>query len=345
LIQIDESEEVKLFAETRAIEITHIGAAVPSTVKQIIDFDFHSKEALARAIKSTGVKEVRYSTADQTASDLCLAPAKKILEVSKLTPQAIVFVSSTPDYLSTATSPILQTKLGLAKSTICFDINYGCSGFIYGLFQAALILASVRDVETVLVLVGETPTKNIDLRDPSTALIFGDSGTATLVRRSERAQTTKFFLQANGDGFDAILKRTGGYRSQSGESCLHMDGAAVMNFIVSEYQPTIADFFSRANLKIDDINKFYFHQANKLILEYISKKLKVPSERVPTSYDIYGNTGGGSLPLTIAMDILKDPSLNTESKPSLLSGFGAGLSWGHALLDLRGCVSVGVMEL
>jgi 3-oxoacyl-[acyl-carrier-protein] synthase-3 len=303
---------------------------------------FPDKEKLARAIKSTGVEEVRYASPEQTAGDLCLEAARAVLSGARANPGAVVFVSSTPDYLSTATSPILQSKLGLSTSTLCFDINYGCSGYIYGLLQAAMILNSVSQMDEVLVLTGETASKTIDPADSSTALIFGDSGAACLVRKGRSGKKTPFFIQTDGSGYEVILKASGGYRNPQGQSHLFMDGTKVLNFVTGAYQPSLEEFFERAGIEKSQIARFYFHQANKLILDYIAAKSKLDREKVPASYREYGNTGGGSVPLTMAMDLAGNP--HPPGALSLISGFGVGLSWGHTLACLNGCISYGILE-
>ncbi|RKQ72207.1 3-oxoacyl-[acyl-carrier-protein] synthase-3 [Litorimonas taeanensis] len=309
------------------------------------------KEA-AKVVKATGIKERRFVSEGVCASDLCAQAAEHLLDdmgIDRDSIDVLIFLSQTPDYLGVpATSCALQARLGLSTETAAFDMVLGCSGFIYALSTAyAYVEAGAK---RVLLLVGETMSDFTSLEDRTTALLFGDGGAAIMVEGKDTASTSYFSLRTDGKGTDAIKIPSGGYRSPSNaenvqlqtfedgsrRTGLHvtMDGMKVFDFTMKEVVQNIQSVLSFAEVDIDDVDTFFMHQANKFMLNMFAKKLKIAKEKMPISIHKFGNTSTVSIPLTITDHIQEG-----GHKPlnSILCGYGSGLSWGTAYLDMSSC--------
>jgi 3-oxoacyl-[acyl-carrier-protein] synthase III len=338
------------------IGIAGISAAVPPKIIDNLEpKDNFSPEETKRFVESTGIRFRRHTETGTCSSDLCFAAAEKLIEemdIDRLDIQALIFVSHTPDYRRPATSIILQDRLGL-KNAFALDINLGCSGFIYGLYTAFSFINSSQ-VNNILLLNGETLSKSYSLRDKSSGLLFGDAGAATLIKRDSNFGKSWFSLFSDGSRHHLIKAQAGGYRKQSSietvEERLYpdgsirseeqgiMDGAGIFTFILSDVYRDINGLLDFAKFDVDQIDYFVLHQANHFALEHLRKKLKIPADKVPISLNQFGNTSGPSIPLTVTSclnNIIKE-----QSKKIMFSGFGVGLSWGSAIMEV-GPVYVG----
>lgn len=294
---------------------------------------------------TTGVYERRIAPSSVCTSDLCEEAANKLisdLNVDKNDIGILVFISQTPDYQIPVTSTILQHKLNLSQSCICFDVPLGCSGYVYGL-QIISSLISNGSIKKGLLLVGDTVSKQINPKDQSTEPLFGDAGTATLLEYNTVASPIYFNLGSDGSGFKTIIIPDGGYRNRITESSLesyiidglerrkcdlHLEGIDVFNFGVSKVPKIINEFTNHFDIDLDNIDYFVFHQANKFMNDKIYKKLKINNDKVLTSLHKFGNTSSATIPLTIIHNldnIKKDTNL-------LFCGFGVGLSWGSCYI-------------
>lgn len=297
-------------------------------------------------ISTTGVEETRVSNVSTCASDLCLVSANKLLNDMKIDRNDVdilIFVSQTPDYKLPVTSTILQHKLGLPQSCICFDIPLGCSGYVYGLYTIASLVSSGK-LNKGLLLVGDTISKEVGINDQSTKPLFGDAGTATVLEYDESAADMLFGLGSDGEGYEAIMIPDGGSRNKFNNNSLDvesingnersrcdiaLEGMDVFSFGVNKVPKIVNEFFNHNLLDISDIDYFIFHQANKMMNDRIYKKLSIPQDRVLHSIQKYGNTSSATIPLTINYT----NKLKASNK-LFLCGFGVGLSWGSTLLTL-----------
>ncbi len=344
------------------IEIAGIAGAVP---KQIIDnlnySDFFSRKESQSVVKVTGIAQRRFADGNTCASDLCLAAAEKLIttmEIDRRQIDALIFTCLTPDYRSPATGVILQHRLGLPTSTMAFDLPMGCSGYVYGL-SIAFNLCRLPHVGQVLLLNGETKSKTYPKTDKATSLLFGDGGTATLIRKTARENPTYLSLYSDGSRWPAIQMPGGGYRNPTSLTTLKMkkrqdgsirsdehgamDGAEVFNFAITDVPHDIKTSIERARTTVALLDFFIFHQPNKFITDHITKKLKIPSDKVIYSMHKFGNTASVSIPLTIVSE------LNTQLKGTtpkvLMSGFGVGLSWGTFVTELADCNVCDLIEI
>lgn len=334
------------------IGIAAIAACVPSKVEYNKDLGyFMSEEEIQKAIQNIGIEERRVAEKDVCASDLCFRAAEKLMEdnnIDKSTIDALIFVSQTSDYHQPATAPILQYRLGLSKGTLSFDINLACSGYVYGL-STAYAYACQPGINRVLLLVGETMSKIVSRRDKVNTPLFGDAGTATLVEKGEYGKSV-FSLHSDGSGSEVMMIPDGGFRNPTTADSLaeetdsngdvrtrlqfRMDGMAVFNFGMSEEPRDVKNLLAEAGLELSQLDLLIYHQANKFMTDFFTKWLKFDKSKTPYSIRKFGNTSSASIPLTVVTEVKEK---YPERKNVIFSGFGAGLSWGSVLLDLRQC--------
>lgn len=340
------------------VGIRAMSACVPQKVFSNKDLGYLIPEGeIEKTIKSIGVVERRVADDDVCASDLCYKAALRLLEDNDISPDSIdvlLFMSQTADYRIPATAPLLQHRLGLPFDTACIDLSLGCSGYVFAL-STAFAYASMEGVNRVLLLDGETFSKIVNKRDKVDWPLYGDGATATLVEKGDFAPST-FILKSDGSGKDAVIIRDGMRNKVTPDSCVErveedgnvrtglevfMDGMAVFNFAMKRVPKGIKEIVEVTGTTMDQIDWLVFHQANKFMTDFFIKKLKFPSEKVPYCIQKYGNTSSTSVPLTIVSELYD--KLKGDDRV-VISGFGAGLSWGTAMLQMRDCKISPVIE-
>jgi 3-oxoacyl-[acyl-carrier-protein] synthase-3 len=333
-----------------AVKNTAIRAIYTSVPKQKVftkDYEWVTIAERDLFAKTTGIIERRVASSTTTCSDLCFQAADELLNDLNCRDQIdlILFVSQSPDYFLPATAVILQDKLGLSKSTLAFDINLGCSGYVYGLSVVGQFLQN-GNFRKALLLCGDKSTISTNYKDKSSFPLFGDAGSATLLEFDKSADEWFAHLASDGSGKDSIIIEHGHSRHPYGsvsdeyieyepgvirtKKHLALNGMDVFNFALKEVAPSIKLMLENFDINIDDIDYFVLHQANKLINESVRKKLKVAPEKVPYSIQNFGNTSSASIPLTICT-CLKE-KIESEQLTLLLAGFGVGFSWGSVVL-------------
>lgn len=307
-------------------------------------------DAVQRIKKTVGIDRRRVVEPEVTTADLCCYAAERLLEASSVEKDsidAIICVTQTPDYWLPCNATLIHGRMGFRNSCACFDISMGCSGYVYGLWIAGSMVES-GGFKRVLLLVGDTVSKFVNPRDLTTSSLFGDAGSATLVEHQEREDPSCFVLNTDGSGYDALIIPSGGYRSPRNEQnaqpkedaegnwrseCdLHMKGGDVFNFTIREVPKSILELLEYSKVNKDAVDYFFMHQANRYILTNIAKRLKVPVEKMPCDVvSKYGNQSSASIPCVMA-ETLGEAS--GDSLKVVLSGFGVGLSWASAVLNL-----------
>jgi 3-oxoacyl-[acyl-carrier-protein] synthase-3 len=341
--------------------IRGLAASVPKEIAHNADLELLPEKERERLIKTTGIAHRRIAPAGLCASDLCHAAAVSVLQGLGWTPDsvdAVVFVTQTPDFLVPGTATQLQQRLGLGKTTLALDINQGCAGYVYGLSIAAALVAT-GGIKRALLLVGDTITHTLSPMDQSTVPIFSDAGSATALEFDPAAPPMHFHLQSDGSGHRAICIPEGGARqplhaksmtmqaygtgvTRAGVH-LVMEGLDIFNFALSEVPPNVRTLLEYAQQDTARIDHFVFHQANLLLNEMIRRKLGLPAEKVPYSLADYGNTSCATVPVTLASQLRA--TLTVSPQRLLLSGFGVGLSWGSALVELPAIFCPPMIEL
>ena len=333
------------------VGIKALSACVPRDVVYNKDLGYLiPEEEIEKTINNIGIEQRRIAAPDVMASDLCFKAAQQLMADNDIEPDSIdvlLFMSQTPDYRIPATSCLLQHRLGLSRDTMCFDISLGCSGYLFAL-SAAFAYASMDGVRRVLLLDGETFSKIVNRRDKVDWPLYGDAGTATLVEKGDFGDST-FILNTDGSGENALKIHSGMRNPITPESCIereqedgnirsdlevYMDGMDVFNFAISKVPKSVKQLLKETDRTIEDVDYLVFHQANRFMMDFFVKKLKISPDRVPYCIHKYGNTSSASVPLTISSEL--SGCLNGE-KTLLMSGFGAGLSWGSAILSMKDC--------
>lgn len=342
------------------VKLSGIAASVPKNAEDNYNSTLLGENERELFVKTVGIRHRRVAEEGVTASDLCQAAAEKLLADlgwSRSEISVLIFVTQTPDYLIPNTASLLQDKLGLAKTCIAFDVNLGCSGYVYGLSIAGSLLQNMPGGKALL-LVGDISTKTISMEDKSTAPLFSDAGTATALEFNA-GQAIHFNLQTDGKEFDDIIIPDGGYRNQvtpqsfevveyekgvrRNSLAMKLDGIKIFNFALREIAPNINTLLSEKGIEKDKVDYFVFHQANLLMLESVRRKLQLPAEKVPYSLYDFGNTSSATVPLTMVVNLRRQL---TDGKVNLmLSGFGVGLSWGSAYLETEKIVCSELIEL
>lgn len=336
-------------------EIKGIVTCIPENYRTL-DEDLHilyggDLAKLERIKKSIGLNKRHIVEGEMTSADLCEAAAKALLkshQINKDSIDALICVTQTPDYFQPCNAAYLHGQLDLTNSCAAFDVNQGCSGYIYGLWLASMMIES-NSCDRVLLLAGDTLSKVVNKEDSNIAPLFGDAGTATILERSGNIDSY-FSLHTDGKKFDTIIQPKGAFRLPSKEqindgrifdttnirelSDLYMDGAAVFSFSIGTEPKAIEDLLSYSNKSKEDIDYIFFHQANKYIISNIARRLKIPLKKAPSeTTGKFGNQSSASIPCTIC-DVL-GPSMEELELDIILSGFGVGLSWASCLTSLK----------
>ena len=321
------------------ISLKGVSTCVPATVfdteRDAKNFD---PQELKKVVAMVGVKERRVVDDKTCSSDLCLKSAQALLQELDWEPETIdvlIMVTQTPDYLLPSTSSLIHRDLNLAESCATFDVGLGCSGYPYGLWLASMMIHS-GCAKRVLVLHGETPTLFVHPEDRSTALLFGDAGSATALGPGETG-SWGFCLHTAGQGFADLIIPGGGFRQRhpddERDNYLHMNGTNLFNFTIKKVPRLIDDTLKLMDMSADQIDAFVFHQSNQFIMRHIAGKYGLPAEKTPIILGKYGNTGGPSVPLTMSLHYRENPVSDTEN--AMLLGYGVGLSWGSALVCIN----------
>ncbi len=345
------------------VGITAMAAAVPHTVidNYHYDLDIWPEEEVKKVVDKVGVTKRRFADKNTCSSDLCFAAAEKLFADNNLDRSEIdllVFLSQTPDYRMPATSILLQDRLGLPMTTMAFDVSLGCSGFISAL---TIVYSMMQNFgfRKALLLDGETRSKVYSRKDRREAFIFGDAGIAALIERDEKFGESHFSLNSDGSRGNLIMIPGGGYRNMSSEETLrekvvdeygnirsdehgHMDGADVFNFVIVEVPKDIKRLFAATGEDIHQMDYYLFHQANAFINNYIAKKMKLDTAKIPWTIEKYGNTSSVSVPLTIVSE-LKDKMVGR--KKLMMSAFGVGMAWATGIVPFVDCKISDIVEV
>lgn len=326
------------------VEIKSIATCLPKNVVEMSSYaDKFGEKVVEETIKGSGIERLHEAEIGETTADLCQRAAELIFEKenydrSKI--DGIVFVSQTFDYYDPATSCVLQSKLGLSKECVCYDISYGCSGYIYGIFQAASLIASGAS-NNVLVMAGDTNSKVNNKEDKSSVMVFGDAGSASIVSRGETDMA--FHIMTNGYDYRTVIWDGKGYRKWPQNLDPNyvteeppMQGDDVFAFIVSVGPKTIKSVLELVGWDKDEVDFYGLHQATKITIDFMRRKLKLAHpERAPFDIHNYGNTGPTTVPLVLTDWPYRAEGIDTSTwKKVVLAAYGVGLSWGSIACDL-----------
>ncbi|MEO8657022.1 MAG: ketoacyl-ACP synthase III [Bryobacteraceae bacterium] len=332
-------------AAIRAIEY-YLPESVVSTSQLAAEFP---EWPVAKIELKTGIRERHIAGPQECASDLGVKAAEKLFASGACSPSHIdflLFCTQSPDYFLPTTACLLQDRLGIPKTAGALDFNLGCSGYIYGLGLAQGLIESGQ-ASNVLLLTAETYSKFIHNRDKSVRTIFGDAAAATLVSavESSRRLLGPYVYGTDGSGARNLIVPTGGMRQprtaesaqeteddngnvRSGDN-LFMDGAEIFHFTLEAVPQCVTDLLDRSGKSSADIDLFFFHQANRYMLDHLRKRMKLPEDKFVVAMSDCGNTVSSTIP--IAMKRAVEEGRLRSGMTAMLVGFGVGYSWGATL--------------
>ena len=310
-----------------------------------------TEDKAKRFKKMMSLDRHRIAPPEVCSSDLCLYGLQRLLNEGTLKKEeigALLFVSQTPDYVLPATSNVIHGKLGLGHDVICLDINQGCAGFLTGLMQAFMLL-EIPALPKVVLLNGETGSKQGDRCNRISYPLTGDAGAVTVIERGEVESPIYMDVKNDGSRHQAIMLPGGAYRMPSTPETLklreveegvvrslehvQMDGAAIFNFTMTDVPPQVEEILSFSGDTRESIEYFLFHQPNPFILKQMADKMRIPLTKLPNNIvSIYGNCSSVTIPLNIALNC--GEQLLRGKRRVCFSGFGVGLTWISMVMDL-----------
>lgn len=291
-----------------------------------------------------GIHKRHVAAENETASDMAVKAAERLFadrEELRKEVDFVLFCTQSPDYFLPTSACLIQEKLHLATSCGALDFNLGCSGYVYGLSLAkGLIYGGIA--KNILLLTGETYSKYLHPRDKSNRTIFGDAASATIISTNGGAEIGDFSLGTDGRGAENLIVRTGACRQSDlqNDLCfdengnpvssdyLYMNGSEIFNFTIDSVPPLVVDVLNKNRIIMEEVNMTILHQANKYILNFLRKKIKIDEDRFYYYMENIGNTVSSTLPIALC-EAHKEGLLRGNV---LIAGFGVGYSWGATIL-------------
>lgn len=324
------------------IAVTGLACAVPTTKYKTESYiERFGETEVGKFVDMVGVKERYVSIENQTGSDLCYTAAKELLSYKNIEPStidALIYMTQIPDYKQPSTAYVLHKRLEIKQDCLAFDINLGCTGFIYGITVMASLINSGL-VKRGLLLVGEVSKADKMTDNHTNAMMFGDAGAACIIEQGENQINT--LLKSDGTGFHIMGIQGGQARHPLNKENPdwdsiepHMNGFETFRFAITKAPSVWKEFSKTFHCTIEDFDYVIFHQANKFMVDHIAHKMKLTKEKYPLSIDRYGNTNGVSIPITI-VDLCERKESVPETMKLLCIAFGVGLSWGTISIILN----------
>lgn len=325
------------------IKIAGIASCVPRHTEDNMDYgNVLGEKRVKKQVKLTGIRKRHTSRIEQRASDLAICAANDLLtklDWEKDEIGVLIYMTQSPDYLIPSTAIALQERMGLPKEVVAFDVNLGCSSFGYGIHIASSLMNTIPACKKALCLVADRvedmeSKRLLNADTVSFSLLTGSAASAVAIEKKQGACIT-FSESCDGSHYDAILARspwTGTY----------MQGNMVFEYAINDVSNRVNQFMEEHKLQVEDIDYFIFHQAQKLILDNISFACNIPSEKMLTSLEEYGNTSGASIPLTLNANSEK---ISKKGKIKVITcGFGVGLSCSIDYMELTTDTILPVIE-
>lgn len=314
----------------------------------VLEKDF-PEWSIDKIAEKTGINTRYISEVNETSGDMAVKAAEKLFKehnIDKSTIDYIILCTQSPDYFLPTTACIIQEKLGLETSIGAFDMNLGCSGFVYGLGLAKGLIFSGQ-AKNILFITSETYSKFIHPDDKSNKTIFGDAAAATLISSEKGfAEIGNFEYGTDGKGAGNLIVKNGALRNQKitdeviydeygnyiSDNHLYMNGPEIFLFTLSSVPKLIENVIKKNNLSKENIDLFILHQANKFMLESVRKKCKIESEKFYINLKNCGNTVSSTIP--IALYHAKNDRILKKNNTILIAGFGVGYSWGGTIIKM-----------
>jgi 3-oxoacyl-[acyl-carrier-protein] synthase-3 len=319
------------------VQVIGTGSYVPDTVVTNADLQEQFGFDPAWIEQRTGIQARRYAAPQQATSDLCVEAARRAIRAARISPKEIDLVivgTFTPDYQCPTTANLVQEALRIDAPAM--DLQAACSGFVYALATAAQFVATGNS-KLALVVGGDCNSRVVNPRDQKVAPLFGDGAGAVILTRGNSHQGLVCYQLGSDGGGSSLLERPSGGTKRplspadvdAGTHFLRMDGKSVFKWAVRALTESIDLVLRQSGLSADDVGLYVLHQANIRIINNAVEQLGIPVERVFNNLQHYGNTSGGSIP--IALDEALQGGRLSRGDTLLMSGFGAGLTWGTCL--------------
>lgn len=319
--------------------IAGLGVAIPDKILTNDDLEAMVNTSDEWIRTRTGINTRHIADKNQTTSDISLDAAVKALEDAGIGPEEldlVIVCTSSPDMLFPATACLVQDRLG--ANCGAFDLQAGCTGFIYGLAVGKQFI-STGAMENVLIIGAETLSKLVNWKDRNTCVLFGDGAGAVVLRPFPAGSGIRAtILGSDGSGGNLLSLPAGGSLMPATQDtldndlhCIHMNGREVFKFAVKTMGDAAAKVIEKAGLTIQDIDLLIPHQANIRIIDAAARRLKMPPEKVLVNVDRYGNTSAASIPIALAEAV--QAGRLTAGDRLVMVGFGAGLTWAAAVIE------------
>ena len=317
----------------RRIGITGLGVHVPERVFTNKDLEQFVDTSDEWIVERTGIRERRFAADEEALTDIARPAAVTALEDAKTRPDEIdllICATVTPDMMFPTSAAILADELGMPDAA-AYDLLAGCTGFVYAIAQAYGMVAGGL-ARKALVVGGDVLSKILDWEDRSTLVLFGDGAGAVVLERVDEGGFLGFELGADGGGGEHLwLPGSGSRRFEDADRLVKMNGREVFKFATRVLVSSAEAVLKECGRAVDEVDVYVPHQANKRIIDHAAKRLGIAEEKVVVNVDRYGNTSSGSIPLALA-DAAADGRLR-EGELVLMTGMGAGLTWGSALIE------------
>jgi len=287
----------------------------------------------------TGIRERHTASARESSATMAIRAAEQALDVANVDPAKIdmvIVATATPDYLFPATACLVQDALGAHKAG-AFDLSAGCSGFVYGLAMAADGIAA-GSYDTAMVIGSETLSRIVDWADRSTCVLFGDGAGAVVLAASESpCGVLATVLGADGSGADLLILPNSGFKDPVTPEArsaqmpyIRMNGNEVYRFATRAMGAVAQEALKKAGMGLEQVDLLIPHQANLRIIQSAARHLKLPDEKVFVNLDRYGNTSAASVPIALCEAV--ETGRLQPGNTVVLAAFGAGLTWGAAVV-------------
>ena len=320
-------------ANGRRIGITGLGTHVPARVYTNADLEEFVDTTDEWIVERTGIRERRFAEKDEALTDIAAPAARAALAEAGADPASIdliIVATVTPDMMFPTSSALLADQLGMPDAA-AYDLLAGCTGFMYGIAQAYAMLSSGL-ARRALVVGGDVLSKILDWEDRSTLVLFGDGAGAVVMEPVGAGGFLGFELGADGGGGENLwLPGSGSRHFDDPDSFVKMNGREVFKFATRVMVSSAEKILDECGLDVGEVDVYVPHQANKRIIDHAARKLGIPEEKTVVNVDRYGNTSSGSIPLALA-DAKADGRLR-GGELVLMTGMGAGLTWGSALIE------------
>ena len=320
-----------------SLKIEEIEYCLPSNIEDLNQLQKDNPNwDIKKIYEKTGVKKRHIASINETTTSMAIEAANKItnFNIKKKEIEFLIFVTQNSEYQLPTSACIIQDRLGIPTTAMCFDINLGCSGFIYALAVANSFIES-KLYNKGLIICSEKYSSFIDKDNRSCRPLFSDGAAAILIDNNKENKFISFDFGTDGKGYNKLIvprvdKNINETEIKIEKNKLHMSGADVFFFSLTRVPQTIIKNLKKSNLLIKDIDLFIFHQASKYVIDSLSKKLKIKDSKMFNNYNEIGNTVSSTIP--IALKNAKDKNLIKNNDLIMMIGFGVGYSWGSCII-------------